>query len=89
MFGVLPEVAKTFGVSVPTAGLLVTSYALGLMIGAPVMTLLGTKVSRKHMLTLRRRRAHGAFRCPGAKEPASRDSRTARGGGSAGRDGQV
>jgi DHA1 family inner membrane transport protein len=52
MIGVLPEVAKGFGVSVPTAGLLVTSYALGVMIGAPVMTLLGTRLSRKHMLTL-------------------------------------
>lgn len=36
----------------PTAGLLVTRYALGVMIGAPIMTALGTKVSCKHMLIL-------------------------------------
>ncbi|MDX3094707.1 MFS transporter [Streptomyces sp. ME01-24h] len=52
IMGLLPEVADDFGVSVPTAGLLVTGYGLGVMIGAPLMTLLGTKVSRKNMLML-------------------------------------
>jgi DHA1 family inner membrane transport protein len=52
IMGLLPEVAHGFGVSVPTAGLLVTGYALGVMAGAPVMTVLGTKVSRKRMLML-------------------------------------
>jgi DHA1 family inner membrane transport protein len=52
MFGVLPEVARGFEVSIPTAGLLVTSYAIGVVVGAPVMTVLGTKVSRKRMLML-------------------------------------
>lgn len=52
IMGVLPEVADDFGVSIPTAGLLVTGYALGVMFGAPIMTALGTKVSRKRMLIL-------------------------------------
>ncbi|MEU6317195.1 MFS transporter [Streptomyces sp. NPDC047009] len=52
IMGVLPEVAGSFGVSIPTAGLLVTGYALGVMFGAPIMTALGTKVSRKRMLML-------------------------------------
>ncbi|MEC3955112.1 MFS transporter [Nocardia sp. CDC153] len=52
IMGVLPEVAGDFGVSIPTAGWLVTGYALGVMLGAPVMTALGTKVSRKRMLML-------------------------------------
>ncbi|MCX4408642.1 MULTISPECIES: MFS transporter [unclassified Streptomyces] len=52
IMGVLPEVAGDFGVSIPTAGLLVTGYALGVVIGAPIMTALGTKVSRKRMLML-------------------------------------
>jgi MFS transporter, DHA1 family, inner membrane transport protein len=52
MFGLLPQIAHTFRVSVPTAGLLVTGYAVGVMVGAPAMTALGTKVSRKHMLAL-------------------------------------
>ncbi|WP_431038983.1 MFS transporter [Streptomyces sp. P6-2-1] len=52
IMGLLPEVADGFGVSVPTAGLLVTGYALGVVIGAPIMTLLGTRVPRKRMLML-------------------------------------
>ncbi|MET9731779.1 MFS transporter [Streptomyces sp. NPDC006458] len=50
IMGLLPEVAGDFGVSIPTAGFLVTGYALGVMFGAPLMTVLGTKVSRKRML---------------------------------------
>ncbi|CAL9516903.1 sugar efflux transporter [Streptomyces sp. enrichment culture] len=52
IMGLLPEVASDFGVSIPTAGLLVTGYALGVVIGAPIMTVLGTKVPRKRMLML-------------------------------------
>lgn len=44
IMGLLPQVAGDFGVSIPTAGLLVTGYALGVVIGAPLMTVLGTKV---------------------------------------------
>ncbi|MGW3288395.1 MFS transporter [Streptomyces sp. NPDC001002] len=50
IMGVLPEVADDFGVSIPTAGWLVSGYALGVVIGAPLLTILGTKVSRKKML---------------------------------------
>ncbi|MEU2712741.1 MFS transporter [Streptomyces sp. NPDC007205] len=52
IMGLLPQVASDFGVSIPTAGLLVTGYALGVVIGAPLMTVLGTKVARKRMLML-------------------------------------
>jgi DHA1 family inner membrane transport protein len=52
VMGLLPQVAGDFGVSVPTAGLLVTGYALGVVAGAPLMTVLGTKISRKRMLML-------------------------------------
>ncbi|MGV9409245.1 MFS transporter [Nocardia sp. NPDC003693] len=52
IMGLLPEVAGDFGVSIPTAGWLVTGYALGVMAGAPVMTALGTRVSRKRMLMI-------------------------------------
>ena len=52
IMGLLPEVAADFGVSIPTAGFLVTGYALGVMFGAPLMTVLGTRVSRKRMLML-------------------------------------
>ncbi|MFI7609872.1 MFS transporter [Nonomuraea terrae] len=50
IMGVLPQVAADFGVSIPTAGWLVTGYALGVVLGAPLLTVLGTKVSRKKML---------------------------------------
>ncbi|MGW1179606.1 MFS transporter, partial [Kitasatospora sp. NPDC002543] len=52
IMGLLPEVAGDFGVSIPTAGFLVTGYALGVMLGAPLMTILGTRMSRKRMLLL-------------------------------------
>ncbi|MEV3858203.1 MFS transporter [Streptomyces sp. NPDC050095] len=52
IMGLLPDVATDFGVSVPTAGFLVTGYALGVMFGAPLMTALGTRISRKNMLML-------------------------------------
>nr|WSW68063.1 MFS transporter [Streptomyces sp. NBC_00995] len=52
IMGLLPEVAADFHVSIPTAGFLVTGYALGVVIGAPLMTLLGTRVSRKRMLMI-------------------------------------
>lgn len=50
IMGLLPEVAGTYGVSIPTAGFLVTGYALGVVLGAPLMTVLGTRIPRKRML---------------------------------------
>ncbi|MDR7171149.1 DHA1 family inner membrane transport protein [Nocardia kruczakiae] len=50
--GLLPGVANSYAVSIPTAGWLVTGYALGVLVGAPVMTGLGTRVSRKRMLSI-------------------------------------
>lgn len=50
IMGLLPEVAADFQVSIPTAGFLVTGYALGVVLGAPLMTVLGTRVTRKRML---------------------------------------
>lgn len=52
IMGLLPEVAGEYGVTIPTAGLLVTGYALGVVLGAPLMTVLGTRIPRKRMLML-------------------------------------
>lgn len=52
IMGLLPEVAGDFDVSIPTAGLLVTGYALGVVAGAPLMTVLGQRITRKRMLML-------------------------------------
>jgi DHA1 family inner membrane transport protein len=38
--GLLPTIATGVGVDIPTAGLLVSAYAIGVMLGAPLMTLL-------------------------------------------------
>ncbi|MCA6093973.1 MFS transporter [Streptomyces sp. SCA3-4] len=48
--GLLPEVADDFGVSIPTAGYLTTGYALGVVVGAPILAILGSRVPRKRML---------------------------------------
>ncbi|MFD5436014.1 MFS transporter [Kitasatospora sp. NPDC127067] len=52
IMGLLPRIADDYGVSIPSAGLLVTGYALGVVVGAPLMTALGTRISRKTMLML-------------------------------------
>ncbi|MER5931890.1 MFS transporter [Streptomyces sp. NPDC002054] len=52
IMGLLPEVAADYGVTIPTAGFLVTGYALGVVLGAPLMTVLGTRIPRKRMLML-------------------------------------
>jgi DHA1 family inner membrane transport protein len=48
--GLLPVIAADLGVSLPSAGLLVSLYALGVAIGAPVLTALTGKVPRKLLL---------------------------------------
>ncbi|MFV8130254.1 MFS transporter [Streptomyces syringium] len=48
--GLLPDIAADFGVSIPTAGYLTTGYALGVVVGAPLLAIVGRRVSRKRML---------------------------------------
>ena len=48
--GLLPTIAQDLGVNLPSAGLLVSLYALGVAIGAPVLTALTGKVPRKTLL---------------------------------------
>jgi MFS transporter, DHA1 family, inner membrane transport protein len=52
VMGLLPDMAAGFGVSIPLAGYATTLYALGVVIGAPLMTALGTRFTRKQMLML-------------------------------------
>ncbi|WNI14218.1 MFS transporter [Actinacidiphila sp. ITFR-21] len=52
MMGLLPNVANDLGTSVPTAGYLVSAYALGVVVGAPLLTALGSRIPRKRMLLL-------------------------------------
>ena len=48
--GLIPTIAADLGVSLPSAGLLVSLYALGVAVGAPVLTALTGKVPRKTLL---------------------------------------
>ncbi len=48
--GLIPTIAASLGVSVPSAGLLVSLYALGVAAGAPVLTALTGRVPRKQLL---------------------------------------
>jgi MFS transporter, DHA1 family, inner membrane transport protein len=48
--GLLPVIAADLAVSLPSAGLLVSLYALGVAIGAPVLTALSSKMPRKALL---------------------------------------
>lgn len=48
--GLLPSIAAEFGISIPMAGNMATSYALGVFIGAPVTIILGAKLPQKTML---------------------------------------
>jgi len=48
--GLLPVIATDLGVSIPSAGLLISAYALGVVLGAPLMTLATGRVPRRTLL---------------------------------------
>ncbi|MBD9390410.1 MFS transporter [Agrobacterium sp. AGB01] len=48
--GMLPVIADGVDVSIPSAGLLVSAYAVGVMVGAPVMTLLFSRFGKRTAL---------------------------------------
>ncbi|WP_343681879.1 MFS transporter [Acinetobacter baylyi] len=50
--GLLPNIAHDLNISIPTAGMLITGYALGVMLGAPIMTLWFGHFSRRKALIL-------------------------------------
>jgi DHA1 family inner membrane transport protein len=50
IMGLLPNVARDLGVTIPQAGLLVTGYALGVVVGAPIVAALVVAVPRKRAL---------------------------------------
>ncbi|MGW0915328.1 MFS transporter [Streptomyces sp. NPDC002784] len=50
--GLLPQIADGVDVSVPQAGNVVSAYALGVVVGAPVLTGLGARIPHKRLLLL-------------------------------------
>ncbi|MED4957900.1 MFS transporter, partial [Paenibacillus macerans] len=52
IMGLLPNVANDLDVSISTAGQLITAYAMGVAIGAPILTLLTQRIPQKGLLCL-------------------------------------
>lgn len=48
--GLLPQVADGVGVSIPTAGHVISAYALGVVLGAPIIAIFGAKLPRRALL---------------------------------------
>jgi len=52
IMGILTEVSGSLGITIPQAGHFIAAYALGVVVGAPLLTGLGSKLSPKKMLFL-------------------------------------
>src|SRR3954468_13670224 len=50
IMGLLPDVAGSFGVSIPQAGHLVSGYAMGVVVGAPLVAIATAGLPRKAAL---------------------------------------
>ncbi|CAK06959.1 MULTISPECIES: MFS transporter [Rhizobium] len=50
IMGLLPNVAQTFSVTTPQAGYVISAYALGVVVGAPVIAVLAAKMARRTLL---------------------------------------
>jgi DHA1 family inner membrane transport protein len=48
--GLLPQIADGVGVSIPSAGHLISAYALGVVVGAPVLAVAGARLPRRGLL---------------------------------------
>ena len=46
----LPDMARDLGVDAPTAGHVISAYALGVVVGAPLLAVLGARMARRHLL---------------------------------------
>ena len=50
IMGVLPEIARDVGISIPAAGNMISYYASGVVIGAPVMAIFSSRFSLKSVM---------------------------------------
>lgn len=48
--GLLPNIARGVDVSIPAAGNVISAYALGVVVGAPLLAIVGAKMSRQRQL---------------------------------------
>src|SRR5712675_3767782 len=52
IMGLLPDVAHDLRVTIPQAGLLVSGYALGVVVGAPILAVATARLDRRRALLL-------------------------------------
>ncbi|WP_192938663.1 MFS transporter [Pseudomonas putida] len=52
IMGLMPDIAHNLNLSEPQVGHAISAYALGVMVGAPALAILGAKLLRKHLLLL-------------------------------------
>ncbi len=50
--GLMPEMARSLAISEPQVGHVISAYALGVVVGAPVLAILGARLARRHLLVL-------------------------------------
>ncbi len=48
--GLLPEIARGVGVSIPAAGHIISAYAVGVVVGVPIIAIFGAKLPRRGLL---------------------------------------
>jgi len=52
IMGLLPDVASTYQVSIPMAGYVISAYALGVVIGAPIIAVAAARMTRRSLLLI-------------------------------------
>ena len=52
IMGLLPDVARSFAVTTPQAGYVISAYALGVVVGAPLIAVAGATASRRSLLLI-------------------------------------
>ncbi len=52
IMGLLPNLAQEFGVTTPEAGYAISAYALGVVVGAPIIAVLAAKLARQTLLLI-------------------------------------
>lgn len=52
IMGLMPNVAQGLGISEPQVGNVISTYALGVVVGAPLLAILGARLFRRHLLLL-------------------------------------
>lgn len=50
MMGLMPELIRGFGVDAPAVGHMISAYAVGVVVGAPLLAILGARIPRRPLL---------------------------------------